>query len=476
MDIGYGYGGRPHTFAGRVKMVNSKLNNKTRALVGLVILFFIYKVLFSSSSSKDDEVLLNNTSEDAPTEEESFAEEVQDLMEENNIEKELIRYLTLQKPYVDPQTLSLYNYESGGNMIFGQKSEYIRLVSEKPNSVGYIFSRMPISLSDSGSFEIEFEFRIHGEQTRSSLIGDGVGVWLTSNPLEQGDLFGMQSDYHGLAVFIDTYKNSRTRGSKGASSFPYVSIQANDGQLNKYDKSRDGIATELGGCSLHRVYNVKKGSGYSKMRITYLRTSGYFQIDFDTLGNGVWKTCFTTEELGPNVIPETPYFGISAETGELFHNVDLGRVTVNALKDREGQAISSIEALLDKVEDKNDVEVDVEPQHEDRGARNRRGGGKNSRNRMAKRRHRRLNKASKGVGRQRKTASRLRNSERRLKEADAKKYGKESGFVGWFFGLVWLALKFLLYSALFVIIGYFMLLTYRIYREKQKKSMSRGLL
>lgn len=69
-------------------------------------------------------------------------------------------------------------------------------------------------------------------------------MWLTKNRAQQGDVFGMQDKFDGLAIFFDTYKNNRP-----GVVFPYVMAMLGDGRTS-YDKQHDGKANELAGCSV----------------------------------------------------------------------------------------------------------------------------------------------------------------------------------------------------------------------------------
>ncbi|KAH3666761.1 hypothetical protein OGAPHI_003210 [Ogataea philodendri] len=435
MDIGVRFGeSRPQ----KVRRFLASTGPKTRLVAFIVFVFFALRYFAGSKP-----VVVS----------ESEPNDVQDLIDENEIRREKIQYLNFAQPFLNPATLSLVNYENGGNMVMKKDAEYVRLVPEQPNSVGYVFSRLPISLKEAGAFEAVVDFRIHGEQNRMSLIGDGMAFWLTSEPLSQGNLFGMQSNYHGLTVILDTFKNTqnRLRKSNGATSFPRVSIQTNNGVHDKYNKDDDGTSTEIGSCSLHRVYNTRTDTP-SRMRLMYVRSSNLFQVDFDVLGDGSWKTCFTTKELSSSLIPQTPYFGVSAETGELSHNVDLYGIEVSALKDTQGNSVRSVDALMDKLDDKIDAE---------------------NKQSEAKRRHRRLERKPKPV--RRKSSRRLKQSENRAKRRNMELHNDERGAIGSFFSLVWAVIKYTVYTAMALVLAYIGLLAYRVYREKRRKPQ-RGLL
>ena len=98
---------------------------------------------------------------------------------------------------------------------------------------------MPLTATN---WEIELELNIHGKS--SSLFGDGMGLFITKERAEQGQVFGFRDKFEGLGILIDTYKNNRP-----GTVFPYISAMLGDGQT-PYDKANDGKANELAGCSV----------------------------------------------------------------------------------------------------------------------------------------------------------------------------------------------------------------------------------
>lgn len=349
------------------------------------------------------------------------------------------------------------NYKNGGNMLLSRTSDHVRLVRDQPKQSGYLFSNIPISVDDLSAFEVELEFRIHGEQEKLGLIGDGMAIWLTTEPLQQGDVFGMQGAFNGLGVFLDTYKNYNSKRSRH--SFPYLSLQRNRGFENYYDKGKDGIETQVGGCSLHRIYNNESDKP-SKLRLTYVRQANVFEISSDITGHGDWRTCFRKEnvqvdELFP--VSRPLFLGVSAETGELHHNVDVYSIKAKSFRQDDGTFITEIDSLgegIQVVDTESTFQKDNNAHDEDM----------NSGRGFARRR------------RGRKSAARLQRQERELKKKDKEKYGSEHGFVGWFFGLVWKFIKLVFLLVLILLSIYACIVGFRVYKEKQRKKNIGGLL
>lgn len=40
-----------------------------------------------------------------------------------------------------------------------------------------------------------------------TLAADGMAIWYTKQRMEPGPVFGSRDNFHGLALFLDTYKN-----------------------------------------------------------------------------------------------------------------------------------------------------------------------------------------------------------------------------------------------------------------------------
>ncbi|GMG00375.1 hypothetical protein B5S30_g375 [[Candida] boidinii] len=472
------YGSKFSTGGGfmyRLKRFNSKLTPRGRWSLIIVSLIIFYKFilggsltfgLFGGSGSEyqyvrdiDDEV-----------EQISLNEQVNKLIHEENekLLRNSLNYLKLEEPFVNQNDLSVYNYDNGGNMFINQHDKKISLVTDDPHKIGYIFSNNAMTTKDSEAFEIEIDFSIHGQQLKTGLIGDGLAIWLTDKHLQRGDVFGMQSDYNGLGIFIDTYRNGqRIKGQH--KNFPYVSIQPNNGQYGKYDKNTDGAASEIGGCSLHRVYNMRSGDGLSRLRIYYIKKTNYLSIDFDVSGTGKeFQNCFTSENNNNINLPSNPYLGLSAETGDLYHQVDIFKIKATSLKDAtSGESIESIDKIIDLVESDRSSGIEND--------------GSNSANKdnsnedINERRRRRINRRNQRVE-GRKSKSHQKRVTKRLKEMNENSFGDERGPIGWIINKLWIALKFTFYISLFSVFGYIVYVGLRVYKDNKRKNNTRGLL
>lgn len=212
--------------------------------------------------------------------------------------------LNIEQPYVDKSLTNRY-YDYGGDTMI-RNDRYIRLTPDKQDKRGSFFSKVPLI---PGSFQVEFEFRIHGQG--SSIYGDGMAFWLLDRAPNEGPVFGVEDKFNGLGVFFDTYKNDRP-----GRAFPYVMAMLGDGR-SSYDNEHDGAANEIAGCSARGLHNSDRNA---RARFTFVK-DGFMALELNYKSKGVWETCFHTTDVPGLPVPS--YMGFSAQTGELSENHDI---------------------------------------------------------------------------------------------------------------------------------------------------------
>ncbi|KAI0462190.1 hypothetical protein LJB42_004278 [Komagataella kurtzmanii] len=376
------------------------------------------------------------------------------------VNKKLLQDFSISKPWTFDQITEKFHIRGASTMIARDK---IRLVRDSPQQVGLIQStkQLEVAKYESTSLEIDFNINFDDDAKKrlsKKLYGDGVGVWLSENELHSGAALGIDdTTFKGVAVLIDTYQNSPIASKLG--KFPRVSIQYSHGGGYIYDKGQDGRSNyELGYCNL----NLKYLNSPSKMRITYLKDSGYISLDFGAKKNGMpgseWFNCFNKEGV---VLPEKVYLALSSECGALHHNSDILGIEWNALTDEHGDVLSSISDLSNIL---NDEYIDEYVQNESENE---------VKERIAKQRHRRLTKDKRPepeASERRKTAQRLRKAEERLRrqhrENNLNKYGYESRLT-YFLQTVWLLLKWTFIIISFLLVGFIL---YNRIRKLKKKT------
>lgn len=241
---------------------------------------------------------------------------------DENVRSIPLRTHSLAPPYLDSDFQSRW-FDFGGDTIV-RADKYIRLTSDRPSQGGWLFSRVPLTATN---WEIEFEFKIHGEA--SSLHGDGFAMWLTKQRATRGPVFGSTDNFEGLGIFFDTYRNNRP-----GTTFPYVMAMMGDGQTS-YDQAHDGKANELAGCSAR---GIRAANIPTKARLTYFQDKS-LTLDLQYKTEDTWTNCFTLTAPETNIaIPSVAYLGFSAETGELSDNHDIISIKAENLYDASGRA------------------------------------------------------------------------------------------------------------------------------------------
>lgn len=220
----------------------------------------------------------------------------------------------LNAPFLVPGLVNLNQWSSRGQTLV-RNNDFVRLVADRPAMVGLVFTNDPLPAK---SFEILLSFHIYSNPKRA-LVGDGMALWLLDSPPATGEVFGIQNKFNGLGIMLDTFRN----GNRGA--FPYINVMLGDGNT-PYNKFLDGSDTRLDGCVASGTVNPIGEK--SQLRVQYL-TSSHLLIDLDVNGDGHWKNCVTRMGV---LLPETVYLGLSAETGQLSHFVDVLQCSVVDLR------------------------------------------------------------------------------------------------------------------------------------------------
>ncbi|KFR05885.1 Vesicular integral-membrane protein VIP36, partial [Opisthocomus hoazin] len=124
-----------------------------------------------------------------------------------------------------------------------------------------------------------------------------------------GPVFGSKDNFHGLAIFLDTYPNDEATERV----FPYISAMVNNGSLT-YDHSKDGRWTELAGCTA----DLRNQNHDTFLAIRYSR--GRLTVMTDVEDKNEWKNCI---DIAGVQLPTGYFFGASAGTGDLSDNHDI---------------------------------------------------------------------------------------------------------------------------------------------------------
>ncbi|KAF7289284.1 Mannose ER-Golgi intermediate compartment [Mycena indigotica] len=217
-----------------------------------------------------------------------------------------LRTHSLFAPYID-QDLQNRWWDFGADA-YVNTNKHVRLTRDVPSQMGWLWSRLPITASN---FVIEVEFKVSGEP--GHLFGDGMAIWLTKERVQPGPVFGNQDNFEGLAIFLDTYANSRH-----SYAFPRVMGMIGDGKTS-YDVGNDGDGQEVGACSA----NFRQTNVATKLKITYVKNQ-FLDVKIQYRAWDEWTDCFRQEKVS---LITAPYLGFSALTGSLSDNHDIIAVT-----------------------------------------------------------------------------------------------------------------------------------------------------
>jgi len=221
-----------------------------------------------------------------------------------------LRTHSIFPPYVDQDLQN--RWFSFGADAYVNTNKHIRLTRDRPSETGWLWSRLPITVSN---FQVEVEFKISGNHPH--IYGDGLAIWLTRRRAEPGPVFGFEDKFEGLGIFIDTFPNDRH-----SYSFPRIMAMMGDGNT-AYDLAHDGESNVVGACSA----NLRGQDIATKLRITYIK--GHFlDVKVHHRGWDQWDHCFT---LDKPKLPGAPFLGFSALTGQVSDAHDIISVTTSTL-------------------------------------------------------------------------------------------------------------------------------------------------
>lgn len=112
----------------------------------------------------------------------------------------------------------------------------------------------------------------------------------------------------------------------------------NDG-TQSYDNARDGGSQEVAGCSVE----IRGASVATKARLTYVKDV-FLELALHYEEWDEWETCFKVSNI---TIPERPYLGFSAATGDVSDNHDIVSVTSNAIIYKPRTAVEKAKERLE---------------------------------------------------------------------------------------------------------------------------------
>ncbi|EDO33405.1 predicted protein, partial [Nematostella vectensis] len=183
-------------------------------------------------------------------------------------------------------------------------NEQVRLTPSLRDKKGFMWTANKFT---SEWWEIEVSFRVTG---RGRVGADGLAIWFTEKPGEEGPVFGSSDKWTGLGVLCDSFDND------GQQNNPFVSVMVNDGTKN-YEHYNDGKNQHLGGC----LRDFRNRPHPVRVRVRYYQNvlTLWFHSGMST-SNEEFELCTRVENV--NLPKEGGYFGLSAATGGLADDHD----------------------------------------------------------------------------------------------------------------------------------------------------------
>jgi len=205
------------------------------------------------------------------------------------------------------------------------KNNFLRLTPDRASKRGTAWAKSAIGNNwgaDSANDEeisATMTFRISGQGAK--LFGDGIGLWLTQLSRQTaGELHGITSDFVGLGIVIDTFKNVE-HGSKHRD----ITVMLNDGTIPyKIGDNDDPIGCNVAGLRFHEERDDFSVFNTSRLRILLNRDRLILEVDAGSKNE--WTTCVTVNDLDkklPKNWLRKARFGISGTTGQLADNHDI---------------------------------------------------------------------------------------------------------------------------------------------------------
>ena len=213
-----------------------------------------------------------------------------------------------------PYGHSLADWTFGGFTLLAD--DYVRLTPLSSNKHGFLRANHPLPFT---SWLIDFKIRISGGR----LGGDGLALWLTKQPIDEGKLLGGPSSFDGLSVSFDTFDNDHDGNQ------PHILLLQNDGR-QALTALHDGVDTALAGCATQ--FRNKR----TPVAASLLYRAGKLKLFIRTKTIGPMSLCFSHDID----VPAGLYLAFTASTGDIYDKHDVVSAAVyNLAPGAEDQAV-----------------------------------------------------------------------------------------------------------------------------------------
>ena len=191
---------------------------------------------------------------------------------------------------------------------------FIRLTPDRQSKRGAVWARQSLG---SATASATLRARISGQAKR--FFGDGMALWIAQTPrFVSGDLHGLSSEFVGIGVIMDTFKNTET-----IDQHRDISIVWNDGT-----RTREAILGDAAGCdAVLRFHEDRADFDVTQAHRVKVEVNGRsVKVLVDEREKGQWRDCaeimLDEAAFGEDWLA-TGYVGLTATTGELADNHDV---------------------------------------------------------------------------------------------------------------------------------------------------------
>jgi len=233
-----------------------------------------------------------------------------------HVRSDWLKDLSFEGPFRD--------VDSGGKRVIGNgfkyfgntvvNSNFIRLTPDRQSKKGAVWSKGKTNRAEMTAM---LKFRISGQA--KTFFGDGIALWFTNQGMwTEGDFHGSQETFKGVAVILDTFKNTEY-----AYAHRDVTVLINDGS-----KTYEMMTDDITGCDVDvRYHNARADFSVldaSRLLVRFSDDGKKISIETDAKNSGNWLECVKNIDLpfDQGWLKES-YIGITASTGSLADNHDV---------------------------------------------------------------------------------------------------------------------------------------------------------
>ena len=238
------------------------------------------------------------------------------------------------------KTAVYWNY--GGSTVLTQS--LIRLTPAVQDRRGWLWNEYPL---ESANWEVEWVVEV---ASKPHFGGDGMCMWALqglddpsyiaarSDALD-GPIFGMKSDFKGLAVCLDVYDNDNKRNNPTVFVLERTREQPVPLWHHDTDFEEDMLSDKPTSLTLHSdpaysahkcIADVRNTGRNSRLLVKLLH--GVLHVYVDVSDNNAYKFCLAVNVKGQY---KDHHLAFSAATGGVADNYDLKEITTRYLKEED---------------------------------------------------------------------------------------------------------------------------------------------